>query len=253
MIKKITTTIILILLSTFVFAQKTNQFDANGKRHGLWKKNFSNGNVRYTGTFEHGIEVGVFKFYAITGEEYPVVTKEFTAGSEFVLVKFFTKESGRLKSKGNMKNKLRSGLWTFYFPDGKTVILTEEYKEGVLHGEQKIYYNSGVLTKHSHYKNGKLEGNRKVYSKEGNVIENLTFKEGKMHGPAIIYDANGDIFAKGNYTEDKRTGTWEFMIDGQMVKTDNPYVIREKLENTLPKPIPHDINTSPEKVHMNRR
>ena len=47
-----------------MLGQEFNQFDSNGKRHGKWKKNFEGTEVlRYEGQFEHGKEVGVFKFY----------------------------------------------------------------------------------------------------------------------------------------------------------------------------------------------
>lgn len=254
MIKKIVITLSLFVFSVSFFAQTDiNQFDANGERHGVWLKKYNNGNIRYKGTFEHGVEVGEFKFYAISGEKYPVVTKEFISGSDLVKVKFFTKENGKLKSEGNMQDKLRTGLWSFYLGDGKTLLLTEEYKEGELHGEQKVFYKTGKLTKHAHYKNGKLDGVRKIYSKEGEIIEELTYKDGVMHGAAVIYDKNAVLFAKGNYTNGFRTGTWEFMIDGQMIKTDNPYVIKTKLENTLKRPIRHNKDVPPEKVFLDQK
>ncbi|GAA4239505.1 hypothetical protein GCM10022291_34080 [Postechiella marina] len=48
--------IVLFLVSICsVSAQNINQFDAQGKRHGVWKKNFENTKVlRYEGTFNHG-------------------------------------------------------------------------------------------------------------------------------------------------------------------------------------------------------
>ena len=51
------TLLVLALLVGFSsFAQTLNQFDADGKRHGKWKKNFDGTDViRYEGTFEHGI------------------------------------------------------------------------------------------------------------------------------------------------------------------------------------------------------
>lgn len=250
---KITITLLLLLISSSLFSQnRINKFDENGKRHGIWRKEYNNGNIRYKGTFNHGKEMGIFKFYAVSGEKKPIVIKQFTAGESLVKVQFFSKK-GILKSEGYMKNKQRVGLWSFYFNDGKTLLSTEEYKAGKLEGEQKIFYKSGVVTKLAHYKAGKLHGNRKIYSKEGKILEDLTYKDGIVNGPAVIYDENAKIFAKGNYTNGIRTGTWEFMIDGEMIKTDNPYLIRNELEDTLDNPIRHEINSDPEKVLIQRR
>ena len=52
-----------ILTSSLLFAQQenSNQVDANGKRHGKWTKYFEGTEqIRYTGEFNHGQEVGTF-------------------------------------------------------------------------------------------------------------------------------------------------------------------------------------------------
>ena len=61
---KIVVAYILFFITSFGYSQSVNQFDADGKRHGIWKKNFDKTNVlRYEGEFFHGKEIGVFKFY----------------------------------------------------------------------------------------------------------------------------------------------------------------------------------------------
>jgi antitoxin component YwqK of YwqJK toxin-antitoxin module len=47
----------------------------------------------------------------------------------------------------------------------------------------------------------------------------LSFKDGVMHGPAILYNPDGTVFAKGNYENGIKSGTWEFNMDGEMVKS----------------------------------
>ena len=43
-----------------------NQKDAQGRNHGLWKKNHPNGKLRYIGNFDHGKEVGPFTILMAT-------------------------------------------------------------------------------------------------------------------------------------------------------------------------------------------
>jgi antitoxin component YwqK of YwqJK toxin-antitoxin module len=227
MYKRLAVILYLLLTSGTVSAQsKINQFDAEGKRHGVWKKMHRNGNIRYQGKFEHGKEVGTFKFYAITGEKHPMVIKKFQGYSGIVDVHFFSKK-GIVESQGKMEGKKRVGIWTYFFNDGKTVLSTETYKDGLLDGEVKIFYKSGKITEISHYKSGKLHGNRIRYSDTGVVNENLTYKNGIMNGPAVIYDEKGEIFARGSYENGVRTGVWEFNMDGEMVKS-APDKIRKK-------------------------
>ena len=210
---------LLLLFTTNLFAQSSlNQFDVDGKRHGIWKKLYSNGNKRYVGQFEHGKEVGTFKFYAITGEEHPMILKEFKNGTATIDVRYYALK-GNLESEGKMKGKDRVGIWTYYFSDGSTTLSTETYKNGLLDGESKTYYKSGKLAELAYYASNKLHGNRIRYSDEGKPTEDLTYKEGVVHGLAIIYDEKGEIFAKGSYENGMKAGEWEFNMDGVMVKS----------------------------------
>lgn len=209
-------------LITSIYAQDSiNLLDTNGKFHGKYRKLYDNGNLRYEGQFDHGKEIGIFKFYAITGEKNPIVIKEFSPKTDSVNVKFYAL-SGKLESEGKMLNKSREGLWKYYFPDGKTLMSTENYKKDLLDGETRIFYKNGKLTEVSQYKNGKLDGNRKRFDEDGKIVEDLNFANGTMHGPAIIYDENGELYAKGQYENGLKTGEWEFKIDGNWIKTSNP-------------------------------
>ena len=52
------------MFSISLFAQEFNQLDSNGKKQGLWKGVYEESKrPRYEGTFEHGKEVGMFKFF----------------------------------------------------------------------------------------------------------------------------------------------------------------------------------------------
>lgn len=227
MIKRLIVSILFVFISiNFVAQSKLNQFDENGKRHGVWKKLFRNGNKRYVGQFEHGKEIGTFKFYAITGEEHPMVEKEFSQGSDIVKVTYYSTK-GLLESQGKMNGKDRIGSWNYYFPDGKTLLSTESYKEGLLDGEANTYYKDGKLNEIAHYKAGKLHGNRIRYDDKEKQTENLTFKAGTIHGPAIIYDEKGEVFARGNYENGIKTGIWEFNMDGEMVKSEPDKILKK--------------------------
>jgi len=211
--------IILLLFTGASAAQSTiNEYDKDGNRHGVWKKVYANGNKRYIGYFDHGREVGTFKFYAITGEEHPMILKVYKEGSNIIEVRYFSIK-GMLESQGQMIGKERISSWSYFFNDGKTLLSTESYKEGLLDGESKTYYKSGQIAEVAQYKAGKLHGNSIRYSDAGKPTENLTYNAGIIHGPAIIYDEKGDIFARGQYEQGIKAGEWEFNMDGVMVKT----------------------------------
>jgi len=93
-----------------MFAQEFNQFDANGKRHGKWQKNFDKTEVlRYQGEFNHGKEIGTFKFYKnIEGKAVLTATKVFNTNDNTATVTFFTSSKSKI-SEGQMNGKLHVG------------------------------------------------------------------------------------------------------------------------------------------------
>jgi hypothetical protein len=75
--KKYLLFILLIFTVLFVQAQtKINQLDNKGNRHGVWKKFYSNDRIRYVGNFEHGKEVGIFKYYSASNSDNPILIKK---------------------------------------------------------------------------------------------------------------------------------------------------------------------------------
>ena len=54
--------ILLFFVCVMGWSQDINQFDAEGKRHGVWKKNFEGTDqLRYEGEFDHGKEIDWLK------------------------------------------------------------------------------------------------------------------------------------------------------------------------------------------------
>ncbi|WP_193703513.1 toxin-antitoxin system YwqK family antitoxin [Tenacibaculum finnmarkense] len=208
---------ITVLLSVFfmtsIEAQELNKIDANGNRIGAWKKLYSNGKVRYTGQFENGKEVGIFKFYSITSSGSPISTKTYVNGT--ATVKFYT-EFGKLKSQGKMIGKKRVGKWVYYFLNGKPVS-QENYKDGKLDGIFKNYYPNGNLTQELHYLKGKKNGISKTFTDSAILIEETLYVNGKLEGKATYYDLKGGIKEEGMYKNGKRVGKWEFYMDGEKV------------------------------------
>lgn len=215
--------IIALLFCTFLFlgnlfAQEINQTNEKGERVGVWKKYYKNDRIRYEGQFENGKEVGVFKFYSAADSEFPIAIKTFDITSDIVQAQFFTIK-GLLESEGEMKGKDRIGKWNYYHKDGKNKMIEENYENGQLNGEYKIFYVNGKLTKLAHYKDGLLEGNSKKYSQEGVLIEDLNYVKNILNGFAAFYEMNGNLKQKGVYEDDLKVGVWEFYTDGELTSS----------------------------------
>lgn len=214
-----------------LYAQKgINQLDSDGKRDGVWKKYYTNNRVRYVGTFDHGKEVGTFKYYSASSSDFPIITKKYHENDNLAEVQFFT-TAGVLESKGLMKAKDREGIWLFYHSDGKSVMSEENYKNGKLNGVYKTFYPNGEMTEITTYKNGLLDGNYKKYSIKGLLYNDFNYSKGKLNGMAVYYSRKtGDLIKKGPFKNDMRVGTWENYVDGELVSTEQP-ALKPEIKN----------------------
>lgn len=208
----------LLLISGIIAhaQEKINQLDSEGRRHGLWKKYYDEdeNQLRYEGTFEHGREKGLFRFYQ-PGQDHPAATKLFSVENDTVEVKFFTQRKN-LISEGKMKDSLRIGLWKYYHQNSDKLMMTENYKNGNLEGEKITYYENGTPAERSFYSNGQLEGEKIMYSVKGVVLEHLTYTNGELHGPAKFYNGKGELVTEGNYKNDRHYGVWKYYENGKL-------------------------------------
>jgi antitoxin component YwqK of YwqJK toxin-antitoxin module len=108
--------------------------EVHGKKHGPWTVYYANGNKRSQGVYKEGQRHGDWNYYHKSGGvDYTVSFKEGkNIGST---VSYY--EGGKLKQKGQY-NEFRgkstdgkkTGPWTFYAEDGKTVWRIITYKNG---------------------------------------------------------------------------------------------------------------------------
>ncbi len=202
-----------------------NQFDANNERHGPWKKYFEGSRqLRYEGQFEHGKEVGTFKFYCEDCKDQPMVVKEFSSKDNTADVKYFTIK-GKLVSEGKMEGKERIGEWLYYHKKSSDIMSRENYLDGKIHGKKITYYPNGQITEELSYENGLMQGENHYYSPEGILLKKLRYSNDQLHGEATYYDASGNVSIKGFYKEGKKHGLWQYYKNGEVV-----------LEETFPKP-----------------
>lgn len=208
-----------------ISAQEINQMDAAGERHGVWKKSFpTSKQVRYEGEFDHGVEIGTFKFYCSDCGSQPMIVKEFSGKSGMAEVKYFTKK-GKLVSEGRMEGKNREGEWLYYHEKSASILTREVYKKGKLDGLLQTYYANGKLTEELTYINGIKEGPNSYYSPDGVLIKKLQYINDVLHGPAEYFDANGVLTIQGQYLKGKKHGLWKYFKNGKL-----------ELEEIYPKP-----------------
>jgi antitoxin component YwqK of YwqJK toxin-antitoxin module len=234
---KITMKHTLFLIITLLFvgnlsAQDINQFDANGKRHGIWKKNFEGTTQpRYKGEFNHGKEVGLFKFYKLIKKKSVLTaTKQFSANDNSAYVTFLSSR-GKVISEGKMIGKIYVDKWKYYHKNSNAVMQTETYDaNGLLQGEKLVFYKDGVVAERANYIDGKLQGESKWYSVKGVVLKAFIYVDDELHGTAKYYNPKGELIVEGQYKKGKKSGTWRYYENGELTKEKDfsAVVIRKK-------------------------
>ena len=204
----------------FLSAQNINQFDANGKRHGVWQKKFDKTNLlRYQGAFNHGKEIDTFKFYKkVNGKSSLAATKIFNKLNNTALVKFYSSR-GKLISEGKLDGKKYIGIWKFYQKNSKNLLIKEHYnQQGVLDGERYVYYKNGAIAEKQYYSNGKLNGESFWYSEAGVVLKHFIYENDQLHGVSKYYSPKGDLEVQGSYKKGKKHGIWKYYKNNTLIE-----------------------------------
>jgi antitoxin component YwqK of YwqJK toxin-antitoxin module len=210
--------VIIFLFTTSLFAQATNQLDAEGKKQGIWKGIYEESKrPRFEGTFEHGKEVGIFKFFDDTKAGTLIATREFNSKDNSCYSIFYNQNKNKV-SEGKLVNKLYEGEWKYYHEDSNLIMTSENYVKGQLNGLRKVYYPNGKIAEETHYKNGKREGDYKKYAENGIVLEESIYKNGEFDGLAIFRSPDNVVVAKGMFIKGKKEGIWEFNTNGKITK-----------------------------------
>ncbi len=212
--------IILLLSIQTIFSQDINKLDEKGLKHGVWKGTYEESKrPRYEGTFDHGKETGLFKFFDDTKVGTVIATREFNSKDNSCYTIFYNQRKSKV-SEGKLVNKLFEGEWKYYHEDVPIIMTTEMYVKGKLDGVRKVYYKNEtpVLAEETTYKNGMKNGVYKKYAENGVVLEESFYKNDQYDGQAIYRSADNTITAKGLFKNGKKVGIWEFTKAGKTTK-----------------------------------
>ncbi|MDT0650765.1 toxin-antitoxin system YwqK family antitoxin [Autumnicola edwardsiae] len=209
--KKFSLLIFLFLTGLQMYAQeKTNQLDSESRRHGKWAVNFEGtSQLKFEGNFEHGKEIGEFRFYKKGFALHPSAIMNFKKGLDSVKVTYYT-QKGEPISTGKMIDKKREGKWIYFHQASQDTMMIEAYKNDQLNGLQKTFFKNGNLAERTEYKNDKKHGESFVYAEGGALLQHLHFVNGELHGPVFYYNSKGEKIIEGQYAQDQKKGNWKY-------------------------------------------
>ncbi|MGV9004701.1 toxin-antitoxin system YwqK family antitoxin [Flavobacterium sp.] len=207
---------VVLLFSSSVFAQSINKLDEKGRKDGIWKGiHEESQRPRYEGTFDHGKEVGTFKFFDDTKVGTVIATREFNAKDNSCYTIFYNQKKNKV-SEGKVVNKQFEGEWKYYHEDMPQIMALEFYRKGKLDGVRKVFFKSGVLAEETNYKEGIKNGLSKIYLENGVVIEECNYVNGAYEGKAIFRTSDNQIASEGIFKDGKKVGIWKVLEKGKI-------------------------------------
>lgn len=221
-----------LLITTIVSAQDFNKLDEKGLKQGTWKGIYEDSKrPRYEGTFDHGKEVGLFKFFDDTKAGTVIATREFNSKDNSCYTIFYNQKNNKV-SEGKVVNKQFEGEWNYYHENSPSIMITELYANGKLNGLRKVYYLSGKIAEEANYVNGVKDGSYKKYAENGVILEEAIYKNGQNEGLATFKSPDNKIASQGVFKNGKKVGIWK-ILEKEKLKDVNMNKQGKKFQKTV--------------------
>lgn len=170
----------------------------NGAKNGKWSFYYEDGKKAQTGIYKKDLVDGIWTWYyknkqirrteyyykgKLNGEvlEYDSLGNELTKGNyqndKQEGAWFY--HVGDHKEVGQFSYGKRTGLWIYYFENGK-IAFKGEFKDGEPDGRHKTYYENGILDETGKYTRGNKIKTWKKYSSKGELLHTFFYKSGKL-------------------------------------------------------------------------
>jgi len=155
-------------------------------------------------------------------------------------IKTYKYESGKIMSKGEMKNSKQHGKWTYWdengnieligsyskglsdslwqwFDESGSLLRIGEYKKGLEHGVWINYHNNGVVSDSGSYNERRMDGEWKYRYESGELYQIGYFKRNLKDSIWKTYYENGQLYSLGHMIEDDPIGKWiNYFENGQL-------------------------------------
>lgn len=222
----------ILILFVFIYgmnlnAQTINQLDANGKKHGLWKKHYSNGKLKYVGSFNHGMEVDTFKFFFESGDLKAI--NYFRSKGACYSQQFG--EGRVLAAEGLYRDRKKDSVWTYY-DQQSTLISRESFSNGIKEGELITYFNNNKKAEVFVFQNDRKNGPWTQYFEDGKIKAKGSYKDGMLDGEVIYYNSFSRPSIKAVYSKGLPNGKWYYFNERMEVEREQVYLRGVKLSDT---------------------
>ena len=217
--KQLILLLLVIVPFTYLCAQEMiNQTDASGKKQGHWIGKYTNGTIRYDGSFINDQPIGEWKRYHENGKikaqlrHFPNSDK---ASAELFDI------NGVRYAKGIYMGTAKDSTWNYY--NNTRLVGQENYTNGSKNGRSLTFFEDGTPATESNWVNGLQNGISRSFYSSGKKKTETMFQQGKRQGLSQIYYESGQSQISGQYSNDLSDGAWKFMDENGKVKYELKY------------------------------
>lgn len=154
-------------------------------RDGLWVENFENGIIWSETNYFRGLRNGFQKIYDPDGnlisinnyemgrlESHEVVhDEEYNVSVTKDVIESYA--NGNISKKGRIVAGRKTGVWTWYYPNGK-IWITTEYKNGLICGPFNKFFEDGAAKLKGSFEQGKFIGKWTFLDKNSKIIKEVS-------------------------------------------------------------------------------
>ncbi len=193
---------------------KTEMTYVNGKLNGTVKQYFESGKLYREIPYFNGYIDGYLTEYYESGKKKSVGYYQL---SKRVLHEVIYYPNGKKQQIRSYANDTLNGITTDY-KDGDKWKETP-YKQGIIDGTVKVYYEYGELWKECPYVKGVENGVEKWYSISGKIKSEIPYVNGKINGVAKEYYPGGYVVeCETTYSNGEKVSTKKYDEKGNEIK-----------------------------------
>lgn len=203
----------------------------DGQEEGSWKGHFDNGTLDYEGFYLSGKHDSTWIYYFPNGKissvaefrngERDGITKNYSPDGSPLLEKLYIE--GHLVAYRPLKSAQTPEDWkplssntsiVITYDNGKKAY-EETFKDGVLTGVKRLYYQNGNLFSEFNYVLGDYHGDFSIYAPSGKPLEKGTYKFDELDGTVEKYNEDGSLLLKEQYVMGSLNGKTTLYDKGQ--------------------------------------
>ncbi|MDR1034636.1 MAG: toxin-antitoxin system YwqK family antitoxin [Holosporales bacterium] len=150
----------------------------------------------------------------------------YVSGKKQGTTKFIDKFTGLVLSEIEYRDDVIDGKIKQFYQSG-AILSVVTYKGGILDGPFVSYYENGMKQMESFYVNGKQDGTTITYDEFGDTVAESHYRQGMKHGQNTVYypkSLGGGVFELSSFENGKLTGNRVTFYDTGEPMSVTPYI-----------------------------